>query len=215
MSRCLPLLLVLCVSFAGHPSDARGQSLAEVARKEAERRKGGKTTAKVYTNKDLRPVSPAAARPADADASAAATSDTSSQSSADERLGGGGDRPPVPVEQPSAPDASRTANEASQGASTGEVADDQARWGARMKELQAALERDQTYADALQSRINALTTDFVNRDDPAQRAVIAADRQKAIVELERLKTQIEDDRAAVAALQEEARRAGVPPGWLR
>jgi hypothetical protein len=84
-----------------------------------------------------------------------------------------------------------------------------------MKELQAALQRDQTYADALQSRINALTTDFVNRDDPAQRAVIAADRQKAIVELERLKTQIEDDRAAVAALQEEARRAGVPPGWLR
>jgi hypothetical protein len=84
-----------------------------------------------------------------------------------------------------------------------------------MKELQAALERNQTYADALQSRINALTTDFVNRDDPAQRAVIAADRQKAVVELERLKTQIEDDRAAIATFQEEARRAGVPPGWLR
>ena len=84
-----------------------------------------------------------------------------------------------------------------------------------MKELEAALERDQTYADALQSRINALTTDFVNRDDPAQRAVIAADRQKAVVELERLKTQIEDGRAAIADFQEEARRAGVPPGWLR
>jgi hypothetical protein len=128
MSRSLPLLLVLCVSFAGHPSDARGQSLAEVARKEAERRKAGKTAAKVYTNKDLRPVPPAAARPADADATAAATPDTSSQPSADERSGGGGDRPPSPGEQPTEPGASGAANEASRSPSAGEVTDDQARW---------------------------------------------------------------------------------------
>jgi hypothetical protein len=207
------LLLVLCVSFAGQPSDARGQSLAEVARKEAERRKAGKTTAKVYTNKDLRPVPPATAR--QADATAATTPDAASPPSADERADGGGDRPPSQGQRAPAPDASPVAEDASRGPSAGDGPDDQTRWGARMKELQAALERDQTYADALQSRINALTTDFVNRDDPAQRAVIATDRQKAIVELERLKTQIEDDRAAIADFQEEARRAGVPPGWLR
>jgi hypothetical protein len=214
MSRCVPLLVVLCVSFASQPSDARGQSLAEVARKEAERRKAGKTTAKVYTNKDLRPVPSAAARPADADATAA-TPDASSPSSTVERADGGVDRAQPAGEQAPAPAIPRAASGASRDPSAGDGVDDQDRWGARMKELEAALERDQTYADALQSRINALTTDFVNRDDPAQRAVIAADRQKAIVELERLKTQIEDGRAAIADFQEEARRAGVPPGWLR
>ena len=67
----------------------------------------------------------------------------------------------------------------------------------------------------MQSRINALTTDFVNRDDPAQRAGLERDRQKAVGELSRLKQQVEDGRKAIADLEEEARRAGVPPGWLR
>jgi hypothetical protein len=60
-----------------------------------------------------------------------------------------------------------------------------------------------------------LTTDFVNRDDPAQRAVVAADRQKALDDLNQVKKEIADDQKALADLQEEARRAGVPPGWLR
>jgi len=81
--------------------------------------------------------------------------------------------------------------------------------------LQAQLERDQTYADALQSRINQLTSDFVGRDDPAQRAVLARDKQKAIDELNRLKQAIVNDKKAISDLEEEARRAGVPPGWLR
>ncbi|TMQ47037.1 MAG: hypothetical protein E6K73_14225, partial [Candidatus Eisenbacteria bacterium] len=77
--------------------------------------------------------------------------------------------------------------------------------------MQGQLDRDQTFSDALQSRINALTTDFVNRSDPAQRAVIERDRQKALTELSNLKKQIDDDKKALADLEEEARRAGVPP----
>ena len=84
-----------------------------------------------------------------------------------------------------------------------------------MKELQTQLQRDQTYVDALQTRVNSLATDFVNRDDPAQRAVLASDRQKALGELDRLKKQIEATKKAIADLEEEARRANVPPGWLR
>ena len=92
---------------------------------------------------------------------------------------------------------------------------DQAYWSGRVSALQVQLDRDQVYADALQTRINALTTDFVNRDDPAQRDVIERDRQKALAELDRLKRAVEADRKALADVQEEARRAGVPPGWLR
>jgi hypothetical protein len=69
--------------------------------------------------------------------------------------------------------------------------------------------------DAMQTRINALNTDFVNRDDPAQRSVIERDRQRALSELTRLKQAVVDGKKAVADLEEEARRAGVPPGWLR
>ena len=84
-----------------------------------------------------------------------------------------------------------------------------------MKELQTQLDRDQIFADALQTRINALTADFTARDDPAQRAQIGRDRQKALDEQTRLKQAIQNDRKAIADLEEEARKAGVPAGWLR
>ena len=77
------------------------------------------------------------------------------------------------------------------------------------------MDQNQILVDAMQTRINALSTDFVNRDDPAQRSVIERDRQKALTELARLKKAVVDGKKAIADLEEEARRAGVPPGWLR
>lgn len=88
-------------------------------------------------------------------------------------------------------------------------------WRARMAAMRTAIERGQLMADALQSRINALQTDVVNRDDPVQQAKLRTDLGKALGELERVTKQIEADRKAVVALQEEARRANVPPGWVR
>jgi hypothetical protein len=84
--------------------------------------------------------------------------------------------------------------------------------------MQAArdqLARAQIFADALQTRINVLTADFTARDDPAQRAVIFNDRQKALAELERVKQEIALFTKGIADVQEQARRANVPPGWLR
>jgi len=92
---------------------------------------------------------------------------------------------------------------------------DQAYWGGRQKSLQAQLDQDQAFSSALQSQINGLSADFAARDDPAQRAVIERDRQKALAELTRLKDAIVKDQKAIADLAEEARRAAVPPGWLR
>lgn len=92
---------------------------------------------------------------------------------------------------------------------------DEALWRERIRGEREALERAKTFAEALQSRINALNTDFVNRDDPVQRSGIAADRVKALAELERLKKEIEQHTKAIATIQEEARRAGVPAGWVR
>ena len=77
------------------------------------------------------------------------------------------------------------------------------------------LERSQTFAAALQSRIDALTLDFVNRDDPAQRSVIEQNRLKALAELERVQREIASQTKAITAIEDEARKAGVPAGWLR
>jgi hypothetical protein len=81
--------------------------------------------------------------------------------------------------------------------------------------LQTTLDRDSLAAEAMQTRVNSLITDFINRDDPAQKAVIARNRDQAMAELARLKLAVVAEQKAIADFQEEARRAGVPPGWLR
>ena len=88
-------------------------------------------------------------------------------------------------------------------------------WSTRKKELDAKLERDKVLADAMQSRINGLSADFAARSDPAQRGVIERDRQRAVVELDSLNKALKDDQKAIADFTEEARKASVPPGWLR
>jgi hypothetical protein len=173
--------LVALVLFGANGALLSGQTLADAAKKEEERRKAVKAAGKVYTNKDLGSL------PAD-----------------------GAAPPPKPAE----PAAGAAAKETEKPADK-EPVKDQAYWAARMNELRTQVQRDQTYVDALQTRVNSLSADFVNRDDPAQRAVIANERQKSIAELERLKAQIEAGKKAIADLEEEARRAGVPPGWLR
>ena len=70
------------------------------------------------------------------------------------------------------------------------------------------------FADAIQTRINILSADLVN-NDLGQRPAIEQDRNRALAELARLQKSIVDDRKAIADFEEEARRAGVPPGWLR
>jgi len=185
---CLVAVFVVSgLAQASYPVMAQG--LGDVARKEEERRKDIKAPAKVYTNKDLGSVP-------------GSSSGT--------------------LSSPTAPSPSSASEAAKDTTSAADSKDkdsgpkkDQAYWSARKKDLQSKLERDQTLADALQSRVNALNTDFVNRDDPIQRAAIDRDRQKAMSELERMKKGIVDGKKALSDLDEEARKAGVPPGWLR
>jgi hypothetical protein len=92
---------------------------------------------------------------------------------------------------------------------------DEAHWRARVAQTRLNLDRAKTFHDALQTRINSLSSDFAARDDPAQRSVVAADRQKALAELERVRKEIADLEKELRDIEDEARRAGVPPGWLR
>jgi hypothetical protein len=161
------------------------QSLGDVSRQEEERRKDVRAPAKVYSNKDL-------------GAAPVIPSDEAKPSRTD-----------------SSPAASDSAADGAKAGSKSEPAKDQKYWSSRKKDLQAKLDRDKVLADAMQSRINGLTADFAARSDPAQRAVIEADRKRALSELDSLKQSIKDDQKALADLDDEARKASVPPGWLR
>jgi len=180
----------------GAAASLHAQSLGDVAKKEEERRKATAPAAKTYTNKDLAPV------PAPSVEASAKDSDKADAGKSDK------------AEKPAAKDDKADSDKAADKAAGGS-AKDQKYWKERIDAARLALERDSGYLDAMQTRVNALTTDFVNRDDPAQRGIIERDRQRALTELDRLKKQIVDDQKAITDIEEEARRAGVPPGWLR
>jgi len=122
---------------------------------------------------------------------------------------------PAEPAAPAAPAAPAPDNKAKDAAKDGGPAKDQKYWSDRKKQLDAKLERDKVLADAMQSRINGLSTDFAARSDPAQRAQIERDRQRAVAELDGLQKAIKADQKALTDFDEEARKASVPPGWLR
>jgi hypothetical protein len=169
------------------PMAAQGVSLADVAKHEQERRKTIKAPSKVIKNEDLAPA-PAVSRA------------------------------PAPSAE-SAPDASGTPKQAAAPADgekkTAEPVKDQEYWSKRYAELQSTLSRNETFATAMQSRINALANEYTNQGDGVRQNAIAAERQKALADLDRLNKEIADNKKALADFQEEARRSGVPPGWLR
>lgn len=172
---------------------ASGQTLGEVAKKEAERRKAQPQGGKVYTNKDL-PAS--AQKPATPNPS----TDTPAQTPTD---------PVAAATEQKAEDA-KTAADKPQGDQK-----DQAYWKGRMAAAREELRRSEMFAEALQTRVNTLNKDFNSRDNPAQRSAIGADRTEALNELTRVKQDVERGKKQIADIEEEARKAGVPPGWVR
>jgi hypothetical protein len=168
-------------------------SLADAARREALRRQLTAESVQVLTNQDLPPAPARAAV-----------------------------QMPVLEAQPETPGAASPAGGQAVGAPAPETTAaqpqerrDEAWWRARMTTAQESLERDRVLAEAMQSRINALQADVVNRDDPAQQAQLRQQLQRALDELDRLNRQIAAGEQAIRDIQTEARRQRVPPGWLR
>lgn len=185
------ILISLVVGSLLCAAGASAQSLADVARAEEARRKALKPPLKVYTNEDL---------------------------------GKGGEAlipPPPPGDtstaKPGAPGTSAAAKSAASKPSdqTDATGKDEKYWRARISEARTAVQRSQAFYDALQSQINGLYAQFVAMDDPAQRALIEQKRLSALAEQERVKAEVAKNTKAVADIEDEARRASVPPGWLR
>jgi hypothetical protein len=174
------------------PAVSSAQSLADVAKAEEARRKTLRGPSKVYTNDDLRGKD-AAPRPADVTPAKAA---------------------PAVSGMPQLPSSTGAATKPAVPAPPAETRDEKY-WRSHMGAARAALQRSQAFLDALQSHINGLSTEFVNMNDPLQRAAIEQKRLEALAEQNRVKADIAVQTKAIAAIEDEARRASIPPGWLR
>src|SRR6185437_9166689 len=166
---------------------------------EAERRKAAPPATKTVTNDDLSKVASDPAAAADAKAVQQAKAADAANKAADAK----------------SDDTKDATKDATKKDDKAEPAQDETFWKGKMSSARDELRRNQMFAEALQTRINALTADFTNRDDPGQRAQIADDRQKALAELDRVKTEIDKGTKAIADIESEARKANVPPGWIR
>lgn len=183
-------LLILFITVQAVAAGAGAQSLGDVAKQEEARRKAVKSSGKVYTSDNLRPDNSTSTSPGPAAEPAATEPATTPGGSTDKAPTTAGDKASEPKK-------------------------DEAYWRERVKSERDALSRAQLFAESLQSRINALTADFSARDDPYQRNQISQDRAKALAELDRVRKEIADHTKAIADVQEAARKAGVPAGWVR
>lgn len=180
------LALVILTSVVAAP--VWGQTLGKAARDAEAKRKTTSTSGKVYTNGDLRgdPSSPSQpSAPTTSPTTAAAPPSQSGVAPADEKA-----KDDQPVK-------------------------DEAYWRQRIKAERDALSRAETFSAALQSQINGLHAEYAACAGPPQCSEISSKRQKSSGELDRVKKEIADRTKAVAGIQEEARRAGVPAGWVR
>ena len=167
------------------------QSLADVATAEAARRKTVKTAGKVYTNEDLGNTPATSPAPATAPAGAAAG------------------KPGTDAAKPADPAAKPEEKKPVDPAKTEKY------WKDRASTIQQSMSRNKLLLEALQTQVNGMNAEFMNTDDPGQRDLLQARLQRATGELQRLQQDIEKQTKAAADLQEEARKSGVPAGWVR
>jgi hypothetical protein len=179
------------------------QSLADVAKQAEEQRAAAKKdavppAAKTYSNKDLKdpgaPPTPGVA------GSVAAT--------------------PQTVDAAAAPVPAHTEEENRQAEYRATAKKDEAYWKAAMRALERQLEVDKTARTAAAGRLAEYTRardrSFVMINGvPRVDRLLESKVLDATDELSRIDASVKSDRAAISDLEEDARRANVPPGWLR
>lgn len=161
------------------------QSLADVAKAEEARRKTVKSGAKVYTNEDLGRTPATSAAPTPSAASNSATTKAADAAAKPEQ-----EKPVDPAKT-------------------------EKYWKDRAAAIQQSLSRNKLLVDALESQVNGLNAEYMNTDDPGQRDLLRARVERASGELLRVQKEIQQQTKAAADLQEEARKSGVPAGWVR
>ena len=92
---------------------------------------------------------------------------------------------------------------------------DEAAWRRRVRQLADAIEQNLSIIAETEARLALLETQAVSRDDPAQQAALRQQARQARESLTGLRRKVTAGQQALSNLLEDARRLGVPPGWLR
>jgi hypothetical protein len=132
-------------------------------------------------------------------------------------LGGGAAAPPAPSQPAVSTSTAKPADAAAKPEENKAVDPTKTEkyWKDRAQTIQQSLSRNKLLLDALQSQSRGLNAEFMNTDDPGQRELIRARIERVTGELQRVQQDIEQQTKASTDLLEEARKAGVPAGWLR
>ena len=91
------------------------------------------------------------------------------------------------------------------------------RWRRDGKQRRDAVTRAEAKVAAIQARIDALLLDRdpVNVMDPNRMQTLEAAKAKAMQDLDTAKAELAKAQQDLESLEEDARKQGIPPGWLR
>jgi chromosome segregation ATPase len=93
---------------------------------------------------------------------------------------------------------------------------DEKYWKDRYTDVAEDLKQAEDKLQNLQEEMNGLRIAYyAEQDGVAGRPKINSEIEKQFDEIEAAKKQVEDSKQALENLEEEARKAGVPPGWVR
>jgi len=185
MKKLVLSIFILSIFLASH-SFAQDSALVEAAKKEKARRSALEKPVKKFTNKDIEDFK---------------------DKHKDEW---GKESAPPPPEEKKAETKKKPELPADQDPEKEEY------WRAKYAAAAQRLKDAEENANRLQSEINALTQAFYAESDGiAQRPLIEHERTQKIEELQTAKLELNEAKQAMADLEDEARMAGAPPGWVR
>lgn len=195
----LTTLLALLVLLLAAPAFSRAQSLGEAAKKEQEKqekkKKSGKppATVKVYTDEDLKKA-------------------RESESGAVTVLPENGN-----LEAGSASSGDDDEVVSGEGRPVGGRRRTETYWRDRATRARTAVEEADAKVKDLEARVAAIRNDMnpVNTQDPNRLQSRDRELREAIDALDAARLSADAARKALSDLEEEARRAGALPGWLR
>lgn len=190
--------LILSFLVLGGSTLAYSQSLAELARKEKERREKMKGEAKVIAFYDLSRYRGGSVTTGSIPPPAIPETSTGGQSAANKPATTPAGQKP---EDPNEPVDHKGRTESY--------------WRQTMQDAQQKVKELENEANVLTLKIADLQTRFLRESDGYNQQTINRDLQKAFYEQDLNKQNLEKARAMLAELETEARKSGALPGWLR
>ena len=194
------VLVVAAAAILALPPITAAQGLGDVSKKEKARREQGKTTkAKTYTQEDLATLPPVANEPASSTGDSAPPA-----ASVPAPSGAEGAAPPSAPGEPIFQEETSTGSE-------GSARGDERLWRGRLAQARARVDRARRRHQTL-AGLN-LVPGYEYQDESGRTVIGSVEQLQGLTAA--AKAELDAAEKVLADLLEEARRASVPPGWLR